>query len=190
MYRLLIDFFALQSEYFQDDIFPKTRITWKAATTSEKWFNGCSLTPEVLDLRPAEMENLSNAPPPPITPKRTYAPPLQDSVPIQFEGKVNMESSLSVINSGRRQQEKLVQSMSGRVNCLVTKDLPQKSFEGVGDEEWVSEDCVLSIASNIQKPPLNRTMMTDFDGLLILRNPILSTSSHFTAQSTISYLFR
>lgn len=85
------------------------------------------------------MENLSEAPPPPITPKRVYVPSLhQEATPIQFEGNVNLESSLQVLNCGRRQQEKLVQSMSGKVNCLVNKDLPQKSFEGVGDEEWVS----------------------------------------------------
>lgn len=127
----------LQIEYFQDDIFPRTRITWKPTTSSEKWFDGCTRTPDVIDLRPSEMGNLSDAPPPPNTPKRVNIP-LQESTPIQFEGKVNLESSLSVLNSGRRQQEKLVQSMSGKVNCLITKDLPQKSFEGVGDEEWVS----------------------------------------------------
>lgn len=92
----------------------------------------------MIDLKPSEMESLSDAPPPPNTPKRVNIPP-QESTPIQFEGKVNLESSLSVLNSGRRQQEKLVQSMSGKVNCLIAKDLPQKSFEGVGDEEWVSD---------------------------------------------------
>lgn len=74
------------------------------------------------------MENLSEAPPPPITPKRVHIP---------LEGQGNMESSLSFLIGGQRQQEKLIQSMSGKVNCLASKELPQKSLQGVGDEEWV-----------------------------------------------------
>lgn len=124
---LLINSSGFQSEYFQDDIFPRTRVTWKPTSSSEEWFKGCSKVPETFDLKPSEMENLSDAPAPPITPKRV-------EIPLERQG--NMESSLSFLIGGR-QQEKLIQSMSGKVNCLVSKELPQKSLQGVGDEEWV-----------------------------------------------------
>ena len=54
----------IQTEYFQDDVYPETRVTWEAALTSQEWLSGEDGVQSSLSLRPHDMEPceaLSNA---------------------------------------------------------------------------------------------------------------------------------
>lgn len=43
-------------EYFQDDLFPDTRVWWEPALTSDQWFTGKNGAQKRLSLRPADMK--------------------------------------------------------------------------------------------------------------------------------------
>ena len=44
-------------EYFQDDIFPETRVTWEAVLTAEEWLAGRDGAQPTLSLKPVDMES-------------------------------------------------------------------------------------------------------------------------------------
>ena len=48
--------FPFQAEYFQDDLFPDTKVTWKAIMTSSEWFSGLNRLSKQVSLRPADMK--------------------------------------------------------------------------------------------------------------------------------------
>jgi hypothetical protein len=45
-----------QSDLFQDDLFPPTKVTWKPTMTSSQWFQGMDKLPPRLNLKPHGME--------------------------------------------------------------------------------------------------------------------------------------
>ena len=51
-----INFSHCQMEYFQDDLFPDTRVWWEPALTSDKWFAGENGTQRKMSLRPDGMK--------------------------------------------------------------------------------------------------------------------------------------
>ncbi|KAF6019302.1 hypothetical protein EB796_022391 [Bugula neritina] len=53
----------VRSEFFQDDLFPDTSVTWEASSTSSEWFSGIDKQAKVLSLFPEGMTKLSEAPP-------------------------------------------------------------------------------------------------------------------------------
>lgn len=46
----------LQTELFQDDLFPPTHVLWKPALTSSEWFSGKNKAPQRISLRPEGMD--------------------------------------------------------------------------------------------------------------------------------------
>jgi coronin-7 len=49
-------FFYLQNDYFQDDLFPPTKVLWEPTMTASQWFGGANLPPKRMDLKPNDME--------------------------------------------------------------------------------------------------------------------------------------
>lgn len=49
-------------EYFQDDIFPPTKVTWESSMTAQEWEEGRNKPLSVINLKPADMDNLSDHP--------------------------------------------------------------------------------------------------------------------------------
>ena len=43
-------------EYFQDDIFPDTTVTWKPTLTAAEWLMGTNRIPETVSLKPPGMK--------------------------------------------------------------------------------------------------------------------------------------
>ena len=43
-------------EYFQDDIYPDTRVTWQAALTAQQWLDGGDELQPCISMRPADMK--------------------------------------------------------------------------------------------------------------------------------------
>jgi len=45
-----------QMDYFQDDIYPETRVKWEATVTTEEWFAGKNGTQNFISLQPEGMK--------------------------------------------------------------------------------------------------------------------------------------
>jgi len=64
-----VSFFVLQNDYFQDDLFPPTKVLWEPSMTASQWFGGANIPPKRMDLKPNDMETRKSfdfaAPPPP-----------------------------------------------------------------------------------------------------------------------------
>ena len=43
-------------EYFQDDLYPDTRVTWEPSLTAQQWLSGEDTHPRYISLRPAGMK--------------------------------------------------------------------------------------------------------------------------------------
>ena len=49
-------FYYFQTEYFQDDLFCDTLVTWNAAIGAREWFDGTNGSLETLSLKPEGMK--------------------------------------------------------------------------------------------------------------------------------------
>ncbi|KAM6352695.1 coronin-7-like isoform 3-T4 [Alca torda] len=108
----------VKKEYFQDDIYPPTRVWWEPAIGGSAWLVGEDGQHRRASLRPADMTPVSEAPK--EAPARKFVP-----ASLYLEEK-----------SDEQKKEELLSAMVAR---LGNRDdpLPQDSFEGVDEDEWV-----------------------------------------------------
>ena len=50
----------VKSEYFQDDLFPPTRVAWEPALKGTDWLAGARAPVKRIDLKPSDMETRKN----------------------------------------------------------------------------------------------------------------------------------
>ncbi|XP_042294442.1 coronin-7-like [Sceloporus undulatus] len=107
----------VKKEFFQDDIFPPTKVWWEPALSATAWLGGSDGQHRKLPLQPKDMTPVSEAPKDP--PSRKYLP-----------SSVYLEEK-----SDEQKKEELLNAMVAK---LGNRDdpLPQDSFEGVDEEEW------------------------------------------------------
>ncbi|XP_059682241.1 coronin-7-like isoform X1 [Gavia stellata] len=107
----------VKKEYFQDDIYPPTRVWWEPALSGSAWLAGKDGQQRCASLRPANMTPVSEAPK--EAPARKFVP-----------ASVYLEEK-----SDEQKKEELLSAMVAR---LGNRDdpLPQDSFEGVDEDEW------------------------------------------------------
>ncbi|CAH1777231.1 unnamed protein product [Owenia fusiformis] len=107
----------VKKEYFQDDLFPDTRMSWEPALSASEWFQGIDRKQPLVSLAPDDMKPLSQAP--------VEAPKVK-----KYES-YNKE----VYKTDEQKKEELLAAMT---NKLGTHDepLPQDLTEGVDDDEW------------------------------------------------------
>ncbi|NXG66903.1 CORO7 protein, partial [Hemiprocne comata] len=108
----------VKKEYYQDDIYPLTRVWWEPALGGSAWLAGQDGQQLQASLRPADMTPVSEAPK--EAPARKFVP-----AAVYLEEK-----------SDEQKKEELLSAMVAR---LGNRDdpLPQDSFEGVDEDEWV-----------------------------------------------------
>jgi len=51
----------VKTNFFQDDLFPDTRLTWNPTLTAEEWLGGSTRQPEYVSLKPDDMKALTGA---------------------------------------------------------------------------------------------------------------------------------
>ncbi|XP_068555455.1 coronin-7 isoform X2 [Anas acuta] len=107
----------VKKEYFQDDIFPPTRVWWEPALGASAWLAGEDGQQRRADLRPPEMTPVSQAPK--EQPARKFVP-------------------AAVYLGEKTDEQKKEELLSAMVARLGNRDdpLPQDSFEGVDEAEW------------------------------------------------------
>lgn len=107
----------VKKEYFQDDIFPPTRVWWEPSLSAGAWLAGADGQHRRADLRPTDMTPVSQAPK--EQPARKFVPAAV------YLGEKTDE----------QKKEELLSAMVARLGSRHDP-LPQDSFEGVDEAEW------------------------------------------------------
>uniref|UniRef100_A0A8C0IVV5 Coronin n=1 Tax=Chelonoidis abingdonii TaxID=106734 RepID=A0A8C0IVV5_CHEAB len=108
----------VKKDYFQDDIYPATAVCWEPALPAAAWRAGTDGQHRTISLQPPDMTPVSAAPQ--EAPTRKYVP-------------------ASVYLEEKSDEQKKEELLSAMVAKLGNRDdpLPQESFEGVDEAEWV-----------------------------------------------------
>nr|XP_050860799.1 coronin-7 isoform X2 [Vespula vulgaris] len=124
----------IKSELFQDDLFPPTKITWKAALTAAEWFNGINKQASRISLKPPGMDNLTeNQGQPAVT---TTMPSTTKQTTGSFSISSQPFSRLGWNTDVRAKQEEIQKTMSNNVGDVIQCSLEQDHMEGVEEHEW------------------------------------------------------
>ncbi|KAK6173712.1 hypothetical protein SNE40_017118 [Patella caerulea] len=107
----------VKKEYFQDDLFPDTKVTWEPVLTCSEWISGQDGVQRTMSLQPTDMKPLSEA-------------PVAGPKPKKYES-FNIET----YKSDDQKKEELLDAMTNKLS-LADGPLPQDLFEGVEEEEW------------------------------------------------------
>ncbi|XP_063970323.1 coronin-7-like [Lytechinus pictus] len=107
----------VKKEYFQDDVFPDTKVTWEPVLTGSDWFSGKDGQCRTISLCPEGMKYLSSIPKAGPAPK-----------------KYSSEKELTYKTDAQKREE-IMAAMNDKLS-LKSEPLPQDEFEGVDDDEW------------------------------------------------------
>ncbi|RUS74895.1 hypothetical protein EGW08_017341 [Elysia chlorotica] len=107
----------VKMDFFQDDLYPRTRVTWKPTMTAAEWLAGANRPAETISLRPPDMLLLSEAP--------EEAPKVK-----KFESY-----NPDTFKTDQQRKDELLNAMVGKLD-LDEGPLPQEMFEGVDEDEW------------------------------------------------------
>uniref|UniRef100_A0A1D5Q2R7 Coronin n=1 Tax=Macaca mulatta TaxID=9544 RepID=A0A1D5Q2R7_MACMU len=109
----------VRKEFFQDDVFPDTAVSWEPVLSAKAWLQGANGQPWLLSLQPPDMSPVSQAP--------REAPARRAPSSAQYlEEKSDQQKKEELLNA-------MVAKLGNREDPL-----PQDSFEGVDEDEWVS----------------------------------------------------
>uniref|UniRef100_A0A673AP14 Coronin n=1 Tax=Sphaeramia orbicularis TaxID=375764 RepID=A0A673AP14_9TELE len=110
----------VKKEFFQDDVYPDTTVWWEPALTASAWLSGSNGQHKKISLKPNDMTPVSEAPK--EAPVRKYMP----------------SSYYLEEKTDEQKKEELLSAMVAKLGNL-DEPLPQEAFEGVDDDEWVSQ---------------------------------------------------
>uniref|UniRef100_A0A3Q3AQR6 Coronin n=1 Tax=Kryptolebias marmoratus TaxID=37003 RepID=A0A3Q3AQR6_KRYMA len=110
----------VKKEFFQDDVYIDTVVWWEPALTASAWLSGSNGQHKKMSLKPKDMTPVSEAPK--EAPVRKYLP-----------SSVYLEEK-----TDEQKKEELLSAMVAKLGNL-DDPLPQEAFEGVDEDEWVSE---------------------------------------------------
>ncbi|XP_058435433.1 coronin-7 isoform X2 [Marmota monax] len=107
----------VRKEFFQNDVFPDTAVSWEPVLSAEAWLGGTNGQPRLLSLQPPGMIPVSQAP--------REAPARRAPSSAQYlEEKSDQQKKEELLNA-------MVAKLGNREDPL-----PQDSFEGVDEDEW------------------------------------------------------
>jgi len=117
----------VKSTFFQDDIFPPTRVLWVPASSGSAWLEGKDANPAWISLQPADMPSLSNS---------NGGP----NKIISQTPKPNIKTNNTILTKDEAKEvgKDLTESVS---KMLETSDtLEQDTMEGVDEKDWDDEN--------------------------------------------------
>jgi len=117
----------VKTKFFQDDLFPPTKVTWHATMSAKEWFNGEDKTVERMSLQPEDMDALTENSVSRASSVRTTS--------------VESNDKSSAVNSFdkeamKKKEADLEDAVSVAVGS-VSHQLEQDRMEGVDEAEWV-----------------------------------------------------
>ncbi|KAF6271355.1 coronin 7 [Rhinolophus ferrumequinum] len=107
----------VKKEFFQDDVFPDTAVSWEPVLSARAWLGGADGQPRLLSLQPPGMTPVSQAP-------REVPARRAPSSALYLEEKSDQQKKEELLNA-------MVAKLGNREDPL-----PQDSFEGVDEDEW------------------------------------------------------
>ncbi|XP_059271433.1 coronin-7 isoform X3 [Mustela nigripes] len=107
----------VRKEFFQDDVFPDTAMSWEPVLSASAWLAGANGQLQLLSLQPPGMTPVSQAPR--EAPARRVPPSA-----LYLEEKSDQQKKEELLNA-------MVAKLGNREDPL-----PQDSFEGVDEDEW------------------------------------------------------
>ncbi|KAM6155686.1 coronin-7-like [Rhynchocyon petersi] len=107
----------VKKEFFQDDVFPDTAVSWEPVLTAQAWLGGANGQPRLLCLQPPGMTPVSQAP-------REAPARRAPTSALYLEEKSDQQKKEELLNA-------MVAKLGNREDPL-----PQDSFEGVDEDEW------------------------------------------------------
>jgi coronin-7 len=119
---------SVKSTFFQDDIFPPTRVLWTPASSGSAWLESKDSNPAWISLKPADMPSLSNS----------SGTTTTNKIMSQAQ-KPNIKTNITLTKDEAKEVGKdLTESVS---KMLETSDtLEQDTMEGVDDKDWDDEN--------------------------------------------------
>ncbi|XP_047569826.1 coronin-7 [Lutra lutra] len=107
----------VRKEFFQDDVFPDTAVSWEPVLSASAWLGGADGQLRLLSLQPPGMTPVSQVPR--EAPARRVPPSA-----LYLEEKSDQQKKEELLNA-------MVAKLGNREDPL-----PQDSFEGVDEDEW------------------------------------------------------
>ncbi|XP_017657022.1 coronin-7 isoform X3 [Nannospalax galili] len=107
----------VRKEFFQDDVFPDTAVSWEPALSAKAWLGGTNGQPQLLSLKPPGMTPVSQA---------------SREVPTR---RAPSSAQYLEEKSDQQKKEELLNAMVAKLGNWEDP-LPQDSFEGVDEDEW------------------------------------------------------
>uniref|UniRef100_A0A8C8WXD5 Coronin n=1 Tax=Panthera leo TaxID=9689 RepID=A0A8C8WXD5_PANLE len=106
-----------KKEFFQDDVFPDTAMSWEPVLSAKAWLGGANGQPRLISLQPPGMTPVSQAP---------------------REAPARRAPSSALYLEEKSDEQKKEELLSAMVAKLGNREdpLPQDSFEGVDEDEW------------------------------------------------------
>lgn len=107
----------VRKEFFQDDVFPDTAMSWEPVLSAKAWLGGANGQPRLISLQPPGMTPVSQAP---------------------REAPARRAPSSALYLEEKSDEQKKEELLSAMVAKLGNREdpLPQDSFEGVDEDEW------------------------------------------------------
>lgn len=121
----------VKSTYFQDDLFPPTRVLWTPATSGSSWLSGDEQQPAWVSLKPADMPSLSNG--------VGGCNPAASKTAMISTQKPNIITSVMSKDKAKEVGGDLKDSVSkmlGGTSDLLEQDI----MEGVDEKDWDEEN--------------------------------------------------
>jgi coronin-7 len=109
----------LRTEFFQDDLFPDTHVTWEQVLTSTEWFAGENGFTRSISLRPPDMQPLSLAP----------------AEPAKRQKYESFEVYAKAYKTDEQKKEELLSALTNKLQ-VSDEPLPQDLTEGCDPDEW------------------------------------------------------
>ncbi|PFX34280.1 Coronin-7 [Stylophora pistillata] len=133
-----------QMEYFQDDLFPDTRVWWEPSVTSDQWFAGEDKTQKTINIDNMQGSILESSYPAMITLHEVIIVKYHTILDLLSEApkqapiarKYDSRHELEEVKSVEQQKEELLNSMVDKLGNFDDDPLPQDLQEGVDDDEW------------------------------------------------------
>lgn len=110
----------VKTAYFQDDLFPPTKVLWEPTISSKEWLSGSRSLPKRISLQPEGMKSLSST--------RS-----QQEQPQKTGYRISGAPSSNIF-SAKQAQADITESVSSIL--AVSNKLEQDSMEGVDSKEW------------------------------------------------------
>jgi coronin-7 len=109
----------VKMEYFQDDLYCDTSVTWEPVMSPDEWLGGVTKKQKTISLRPEGMKLLSE-------------------MPVQAPSSSAKKYSSHVLHekTDEEKKEELITAMMSKMNDKDSEPLPQDDMDGVDSDEW------------------------------------------------------